>query len=411
MSDKDIKLIIYDDVLEELEKSKTNNHLLLGNGFNLSLGIKTDYKSILNKMKENNKEYESVITDSFDLEEFIGTCKAKIQMTDNPYADFMKCYYHNKIKLDFMRAVTQIVTKELKNIYQEKNEEIYLLLKQFDTFFTLNYDPFLYQLLMSYKKNDKEESIVFKHSLPFIKEQMEETTQEILREIENGYNSGVLTINMGVDQKQLQLNKLNKADFEKEMKLYFGDRVSTKELKKVVDHFWNIKDSEKTKVLEKVDDGFWLFNRKLAFRNPKTQNLFFLHGAFHIYQRGKSIYKITQKSEKALYQRIEETVEDTEENIICIFSDANKEDEITQNEYLQNGLNKLSEIEGTLLIMGSSLSDNDAHIFKKVNGSKIQRIYFASCEKSKDKDLEKAKKYFSGKEIILFDRETITYAK
>ena len=411
MRDTNTMLMTYQDVLQELEKSKPNNHLLLGNGFNLSLGIKTDYKSILNKMKENNRDFESIITDEFDLEKFIGTCKAQIIEIDNPYANFMKRYYHNKIKLDFMKSVTQIVTKEIKNIYQEKNEEIYLLFKQFDTFFTLNYDPFLYQLLISYKKDNKEKSIVFEHTLPFIKQQMEEASQEILEEIENGYKSGVLTINMGFDQKQLELNKLNKADFEKEMKLYFGDRVSNKELKKVIEHFWKNKDSDKAKVLEKVDDGFGLFGKKLTYLNPKTQNLFFLHGAFHLYQRGKSISKITQQSEKALYQKIEDVVEDTDENIICIFSDVNKVDEMIENEYLQNGLNKLSEVEGTLLILGSSLADNDSHIFQKLNESKVEKIYYASCERNKVNDIENARKFFSEKEIILFDRDTISYAK
>jgi len=122
MSVNEIHLINYEDVLQELEQSKPNNHLLLGNGFNLSLGIKTNYESIFNKMKENNKDFESVITENFNLEKFIGECKAKIHEDNNPYSNFMKGYYHNKIKLDFMKAVTQIVTKEVKNIYQEKNE-------------------------------------------------------------------------------------------------------------------------------------------------------------------------------------------------------------------------------------------------------------------------------------------------
>jgi len=293
MPDAEPKLISYNDVLQELEKSKPNNHLLLGNGFNLSLGIKTDYKSILNQMKGNNKEFESVIKENFDLEEFIGACKSQILETDNPYADFMKLYYHNKIKLDFMKAVTQIVSKEMKNIAQVKKEEIYILLKQFDNFFTLNYDPFLYQLLMSYKKDSKKEVLIIENTLPFIKEQMENSTQAILKEIEDGYQSGILTINMGTDETQLELSNLNKSDFEKEMKLYFGKRVSKKELKKVIDHFWKNKDSTEKREIERIDDGFGLFGKEIIFKNPQTQNLIFLHGAFHIYQRGKVIFKIT----------------------------------------------------------------------------------------------------------------------
>jgi hypothetical protein len=94
-----------------------------------------------------------------------------------------------------------------------------------------------------------------------------------------------------------------------------------------------------------------------------------------------------------------------------VFSDTNKEIEIAQKEYLRNGLNKLSDIEGTLLIIGSSLADNDSHIFEKVNQSKIHRIFIASCEKDKAKDFKNANKFWSGKEIILFDRDTVSYAK
>ena len=128
-------LITYEALLMELESTKPNNHLLLGNGFNLSLGIKTNYKSIFEQMKINNSDYENIITDDFDLEEFIGLCKSKIAKNDNINYHFMCRIFHNKIKLDFMKAVTQLVSREEKNIFQEKNEKIYLLLKQFDNFF------------------------------------------------------------------------------------------------------------------------------------------------------------------------------------------------------------------------------------------------------------------------------------
>ena len=189
---------------------------------------------------------------------------SQIIEADNPYFDFMKRYIQNKIKLDFMKAVTEIVSKEMKNIAQVEKEEIYLLLKQFNSYFTLNYDPFLYQLLMSYKKDDKKEILIFENTLPFIKEQMENSTQAILKEIENGYKSGILTINMGVAETQLELSNLNKSDFEKEMKLYFGTRVSKKELKKVIDHFWKNKDLTEKREIETIVDGFGLFGKEIG---------------------------------------------------------------------------------------------------------------------------------------------------
>lgn len=264
---------------------------------------------------------------------------------------------------------------------------------------------------MSYKKNDKKDVLVFENTLPFIKEQMENNAQEILKEIEAGYQSGVLTINMGEGYRKLEIHKLNKPVFETDMKQYFGDRVSPKDLKKIVNHFWKNKDLTEKREIERIDDGFGLFGKEIIFKNPQTQNLIFLHGAFHIYQRGKVVYKITQQSEKALYQKIEEVVENADENIICVFSDTNKEIEISHNEYLRNGLRKLAEIEGSLLIIGSSLADNDAHVFEKVNQSKIQRIFIASCEKKKAKDYRNARKFWSEKEVVLFDRDTVSYAK
>jgi len=264
---------------------------------------------------------------------------------------------------------------------------------------------------MSFKKADKEITIVFKNSLPEMKKMMDDESRNILKEIGEGYNSGILTINIGNDPIKLELNILTKADFTKEMKLYFGKRIAQNELKKVIDYFWKIKDSGKSKVLEKVDDGFGLFDNELTFQNPKTQNIYFLHGAFHLYNKGKSIHKITQQGEKALYQRIEEIVEDAEENIICIFTDKNKVNEIMQNEYLKNGLNKLAELKGVMLILSSSLADNDSHIFKKINDSKINKIYIATSDTQKENDFTQASKFLKDKEIVLFDRDTISYMK
>src|SRR5690606_40954498 len=47
-----IPLLSYEQVLETIEGKE--NHLLLGNGFNYGLGIKTGYSQIFEKMIENN---------------------------------------------------------------------------------------------------------------------------------------------------------------------------------------------------------------------------------------------------------------------------------------------------------------------------------------------------------------------
>ena len=131
----DINLLDYKKILELAENKGENKfHLLLGNGFNNSLGIKTDYKSIFQEMQKEYAGYQD-LTDimkekNYDLEILLEGLETQIQST-NSNQNFLKKYIHRKIKLDFMKATQQIVKKYIKNIYREKNTGVYLLLKNF----------------------------------------------------------------------------------------------------------------------------------------------------------------------------------------------------------------------------------------------------------------------------------------
>ncbi len=405
------ELLSYNEVLIELQKTKRQNNLLLGNGFNLSLGVNTSYKNIFEIMKKNNKEYSIIKSEKLDLEEFIGKCKNCINKDNQLYSTFLNTFIHNKIKLDFMKAVSEIVTKETKTIYQEKNEELYLLFKNFDNYFTLNYDPFLYQLLMKYKSpNNKDTGLLFKNSSKGKEILFDKNSKVLLKEIEEGYKNGTVTIRIDSKSVELDLNKLSKTDFTNEIKKYYKNRTSVKELKKIIDLIWIKK--EENKCLENLDDGFAnLSGNDLFYSNIETQNLFFIHGAFHIKQGTHYIKKITQQTEKSLYNRIEEIIENGNENIICIFSNNNKESEINKNEYLKNCLKKLEIIEGTILIIGSSLADNDSHIFSRLNNSNVDTIYIACSENNKKDTFKTATNLFPSKKIKLFDQHTISYER
>ena len=406
-----LKLLTYDSVLSELQNSKSKNNLLLGNGFNLSLGVNTNYKNIFEIMKQNNKDYSIIDSNDLDLEKFIGACLDKIVNDNSQHTKFLTRFIHNKIKLDFMKAITQIVSKEIKNIYHDNNSKIYLLLKNFDNYFTLNYDPFLYQLLLSYKTSNKQESgIAFNNSLFGKKELHKTKNQKIQEEIEKAINKGTMTFEIDGDSKQFYLNKLSKTDFKAEMKQYYKGQITFTKLSRIIDVIWEEKEAENIKCLNNIYDGFNnIFGKDLEYCNPKTQNLFFIHGAFHIRQKGKKTEKITQQANKSLYTKIEEIVEKENEDIICIFSNDNKENEIMKNEYLTNGINKLEKLEGTLLIIGSSLADNDSHIFKRINNSNISKIFISCEEKNKNKIYKSAINFFPKKEICLLDQWTISY--
>lgn len=410
--------ISYQDVLDQI--SGKENHLLLANGFNTSLGVNTSYEEIFEKMNELNlglyDEASSLIrTCNSDLEKFIGELVNAIK----PGNTFLEKYVQNKVKIDFMQAAHKIVKSKIKGIYAEKNKGIFMLLKNFSNYFTLNYDSFLYLLLMHYKpvENLNQDTIAFQSSLDFIEEDLNSKENNIYKEIKAAREGGFLRISIGEGEIPFtsNLSKLTKRDFTTSVRLY-NERTSKgwkdEEIERVVSF---ILEEEKKNVgtLDKVDDGSrqrTLFEKtpEQVFEEQLTQNLFFLHGAFHIYQNGRFIKKITQKTDKALYNKIEEVLMTEGSDIVCVFQSENKKETIEANEYLKRCYDKLKEISGNLVIIGSSLDDNDDHIFSQINKSYLETIYVSIFNKTNAK-IKKAKQKFPNKKVVIFDAETISY--
>ena len=351
----------------------------------------------------------------FDLEGFIGELEKDIK-SDNI---FLKKYIRNKIKLDFMQALYEIVKSSIKNVYAEKNEGIFLLLKNFSNFFTLNYDPFLYLLLLKYKpiNNKDNNAFAFQSTLKFIEEDLDAVQNNIYKEIKGARESGKLRINFNDNDSPLvrDFNKLTKTHFTAEVKEY--SKINKKgwkgkDINRVVK---TIFEEEKRKLfLSKIDDGSRQLNlfggqSEFIFEDRDTQNLFFLHGAFHIYKDGNRYKKITQESDKALYDKLEEILNSDEKDIVCVFQSENKMSVIQENKYLKNCHNKLSTLSGNMVIIGSSLADNDNHIFEQINKSNIKKVFISSLKNGVEKNMEFAKRKFPEKEIFFFDAQTISY--
>jgi hypothetical protein len=415
-----IAVLKYSEVLERI-KNQTN-HLLIGNGFNYGLGINTSYKSIFNKMIENNrgvyKEATSIVENcNYNLEQFIGKLENDIK-SDNV---FLRKYIRNKIKFDFMKATHEIVKNAIKNVYAEKNEGVFLLLQNFTNFFSLNYDSCLYLLLLKYKPIDNElnNAIVFKPSIKFIEEDMNAEQNNIYTEIKEARRTGKLKITIDNDSLEKPLSQLTKTHFLTEVKAYSNannKRWKTKDIDKAVKFVFE-EEKKGNSRLNKVDDGSRykqtnLFDdeTELVFDSKcETQNVFFLHGAFHIYQDGRVIKKITQESDKALYEKLEEILNNEEQDIVCVFQQENKIDAINQNEYLLNCFNKLGSLTGNMVIIGSSLADNDNHIFEQINKSDIETVFISSLLREIEENYKLAKLRFPSKKIYLFVAETISY--
>lgn len=400
-----MSLITYLEVLSAIEN--TENHLLLGNGFNYSLGVNTGYKNIFEEMKVQNPVYNSlnIENDNYDIEGIIGRLKTNI---DNSDKDFLNLYINNQVKKDFIKACYTIVKDSIKNIYAEKNEGIGLLFKNFTNYFSLNYDPFLYLLLLKYKKN--ENLIVFNNSIPFKEIDLNIQTSEIYKTIKDIYSTYKKDIFDSNGNKILEkdFSLLTRTDFEKQLSEVLKSK-KIKPNKKCLEVLYE--ELNASSIQLDINDGFSLSRSSSLFEYKPdiNKNLFFLHGAFHLYKDKKSIYKITKMNEKALYEVIDEILDNESKELLCVFTNEDKINEINDSPYLKSNLDNLSTLSGSIVIIGSSLDENDKHIFDCIDKGKVEIIYFASSINGYDTDIEKLNVLFPNKEIILFDRDTISY--
>lgn len=400
-----MSLVKYSEMLSEIEN--TENHLLLGNGFNYSLGVNTGYKNIFEVMKEHNPIYYSlnIENENYDIEGIIGRLKNNINTPDK---DFLHLFINNQVKKDFIKACFSIVKESIKNIYEEKNNGIGLLFKNFTTYFSLNLDPFLYLLLLKYRKNDN--ILAFNNAIPFKEIDLNIQTSDKYKTIKDIYFTYKKDIFDSNGNKILEkdFNKLTKTDFEKQLSDVLKSK-NIKDYKKCLEVLYEELRSDLIQL--EIKDGFTYSEPLALFKyNPEiNRNLFFLHGAFHLYKDKKSIYKITKTNEKALYDIIDEILDNESKELICVFTNENKINEINDSPYLKRNLDELSNLNGSIVIIGSSLDDNDKHIFDCINKSNLNKVYFASSENRFEKDNEKLKSLFPNKDFVLFDRDTISY--
>lgn len=417
MTEQKIQLIDYKEVLKELESQEC--HLLLGNGFNNQLDTNLSYNEIFNQMAKKHAVYHEAKdvfeTSNNDIEALIGKLRERL----NPEDTFLKNLVSSKIKTDFMVAVSEISKKEVSKIYKKNNYEIYSLLQNFTNFFTLNYDPFLYLLLMKYTKkqpNDKKIKAVTQRSWSK-SETFKNLNDELYNLIKNTYEQVVLKDEKisGTDLPTVKIDipfgNLTQTLFGNLIKKGLKNKFKSDDIKEAVNRVWDEKSDQRE--IEN-NDGFLLklFGDEKEFHydpNNKKQNVFYLHGAFHIYQDGEIIKKITKTNEKALYDEIFETISEESKKIICIFTPKNKTTEIESSDYLKNTHQKLKTLSGAVVIIGSAVSENDAHIYSSINDSQVHTIYFSTSKNKLKERKENLIKYFPKKEIKFFDYNTIDF--
>ncbi len=183
--------------------------------------------------------------------------------------------------------------------------------------------------------------------------------------------------------------------------------------------YMNFKDEKKNNL--KCDDGFrypedsstvaWEIGREIS------QNLYYIHGAMHIFSDSSQIKKYTWvNSGKTIKEQVKEALVDN--NYPVFITEGCKEQKqkrINNNAYLGRCFSSLKSIGGNLFIYGHSLRDEDDHVFDFINHSnkKIKKV-FISLYGDQDsegnrkivKKVNKWKENHKNKEYALFDAKT-----
>ena len=107
------------------------------------------------------------------------------------------------------------------------------------------------------------------------------------------------------------------------------------------------------------------------------QNMWFLHGALHVFDSGTEIQKYTwSKTGIRLVDQIRDALS---RDLFPIFvaegTSAEKYERIRHNDYLAKAYRSFESIQGALFIYGHSLAENDDHYLKCIRKGKVSHLY------------------------------------
>jgi hypothetical protein len=111
--------------------------------------------------------------------------------------------------------------------------------------------------------------------------------------------------------------------------------------------------------------------------NSDGQDVFYLHGALHLFDAGAELQKYTWiNTGRRLTEQIREALEqDLYPLIVAEGESMQKKAKIMHSNYLSRGYRSIPKIGGALFIYGHSLASNDEHILRLVDRSRVQQVF------------------------------------
>jgi hypothetical protein len=104
--------------------------------------------------------------------------------------------------------------------------------------------------------------------------------------------------------------------------------------------------------------------------------VFYLHGALHLFgDRDGAIRKVKRSEQKSVYEILTSMTDKGDHPLFVSEGESiQKLAAIKSSEYLSFSLDTLAKLDGSLTVMGHSLSENDQHIIDAINDSSIKLL-------------------------------------
>lgn len=136
-------------------------------------------------------------------------------------------------------------------------------------------------------------------------------------------------------------------------------------------------DSNSDDGFRKPEDDFDASYVTWESEHSHGQNMWFLHGALHVFDTGTEIQKYTWVNTGV--RLIDQIRDALSRNYFPLFVAEGTSDEklerIRHSDYLAKAYRSFSSIGGTLFIYGHSLAANDEHYLKRIEKGKIRHVY------------------------------------
>ncbi len=313
---------------EIYDENKTN-HLLAGNGFNQNFGYDTSYKNIFKRMKEFNSDVYHE-----DFAKIAEDCDYDLELALEQYDPAPK---HMAIVYSVMREfIRSSEYEDGKKLLKYEHRATFNLLGKILFKFT--------HLIRTFRLDFINALMGIIGDAPRGREKAGEFIQKF---------SNVFTLNYGsfLYRIEIDLNNRSKGTDKQE---------------------WKTKDG----FIEGRDGFLW--------EKSNEQNFFYIHGAMQIYREEREggnveIGRTTGKGNDRIESMIVKKIDNGEVwDIVFEGTSERKRQQIKENIYMENALNKLSAIKGNLFLYGLSFFENDDHIWEAIrNNNKIDKIHIS----------------------------------